>query len=198
MSSDIAKYSLGDTLTQVENHWSNRKLISWPLKHKLAISWVLLTESWLSSDLSQPFSWNPPLKISASGKDYSTVSYHIYLPYVKINFQRQRHLCMLTQSCDRANPIYNYPSRLPKVSKNKLHFMQKYIEVMSHSFSVALGLNDSSSGREMKERKFCLSNTDLVSRKTQFIFECRGFFTETICWLRFHVIKRRWTETGTV
>ena len=75
----------------------------------------------------------------------------------------------------RANPFDSYPSWLPKVSKNKLHFMQKYTKVTAHS-SVALGLNASSSGREMKERRFCLSDTGLVSRKTQFIFECRRLF----------------------
>ena len=78
---------------QDENHWSNRKLMSWSLEHNLAISWgLLLTECGLSSDLCQPF-WNPPLKFSASGKDYSTVSY-IHLSYIKISFQSQRHLCM--------------------------------------------------------------------------------------------------------
>ena len=44
---------------------------------------------------------------------------------------------MQTQSCDRANPSDSYPSWLPKVSKNKLHFMQKYTKVTAHS-SVAL------------------------------------------------------------
>lgn len=63
---------------------------------------------------------------------------------------------MLTQSCDRGNPIYNYPSWLSKAPQKKtLHFT----EIMLRSFSMALSLNDSSSKKEMKESSACLTQT---------------------------------------
>lgn len=111
------------------------------------------------------------MKISANSKNYFTVYHYIHLTYIKINFQNQSICaCWLRVVTEVILFTITLPG-CPRHHKKNPSFYRNYVAFLLNGLKFKWF-----KFKKRNEGKFCLSNTDLGSRKNKFIFECRRLF----------------------